>query len=386
MASRLSVLFPGVLAVFFLSCGGPSADTETTTHTGTRASSTTGASEGDSGSDSDSDSVSTMPGLPGTYLALSDFSNRTVELFGTPDDLSAMVHRSTLEFTFAARPCGVGVGPDERVYIADASFPVVGVYTLAGLIEGGEQPFIGDVGSSAINSSCGVAFDAEGTLWVGDGTHGRVLGLRDATSIVGEVDLEADVVIRVSGPGVTPWADIDALHIDPSGDLWVVDYEADTITRIAQVASLNDGNHTALVPAAQLSSADATDGPDLSSRTFHRAGDVAVDGEGRLYVGSRDASYISRFDGARTLEGVVSPQPDAYLVTELERAYLVALDPEGALWTGNGTRVARLSGDPSAPMGVQEASLDRVIPYADAEGTPYSGHGGMSFFVAPPRE
>jgi len=314
------------------------------------------------------------------WLLVSDYGAGVVQILNTEDDLDDLARETPLAIT-GGGPCGVAAGPGNRLYVADYDGGEIVVFGLAAALGGGAPTPVATLTSPALSGPCGLAFDADGTLWVGDFLNGQVLAFRGVGSLTGTHALAADVVLTVGGGGgVLPWGTVIEILIDGAGRLWVADSFEWTVTRIDGVRSLT-GDHTGRVPDAQIVYTDASAPPLGGDYTIADPYSMAVDAAGNLYVGNEGEGYVSRFDGAASLSGVVTPQPSAYLVaTGIDFPYLVALDADGALWVGNDDTVGRLL-SPQSGSGVRQLTPTSTVTYSPSG---FNDGGGMTFVPTPP--
>ena len=313
------------------------------------------------------------------WLLVSDYGDSVVQILNTEDDLDDLARETPLAIA-GSGPCGVAAGPGNRLYVADYDGGEIVVFGLATALGGGVPTPVATLTSPSLSGPCGLAFDADGTLWVGDYSNAQVLGFRGVDTRTGTHDLVADVVLTVGGSGVTAWSFIIEILVDGAGRLWVTDAAGQTITRIDGVRSLT-GDETGRAPNAQIASTTASAPPAGGMGTIASPYSVAVDAAGNLYVGNEDEDYVSRFDGAASLSGVVTPQPSAYLVAAgIDFPYLVALDADGALWVGNEDTVGRLL-SPQSGSGVRELMPTTTVAYSLGG---FNDGGGMTFVPTPP--
>lgn len=316
----------------------------------------------------------------GTWLLISDYGAKRVQVLSTAGALDDLARGTPLNLSDRG-PCGVAVGPGNRLYVADYDNSEIIVYGLAAALEGGSPAVVATITSNELSGPCGVAFDADGTLWVGDYHLEHVVAFRGLGSLAGDHDLEPDVLLTIAGPGVFAWSGIYHVLVDAQDRLWVLDYFNETISRIDAITTLN-GNVLNRVPEMQIVETEATNPPAGGGYTLYDPASIAVDAAGRLYVGNWTEGYVTRFDGAGTAEGVIEPQGSAYLVvTGVEYPYLVALDAEGALWVGNEQTVARVM-NPGSGTGVRTLVPTRSLTYTGSVDG-YNDGGGMTFVPMP---
>ncbi len=312
------------------------------------------------------------------WLLVSDYVDGVVQVLSTEGDLDGLARETPLAIA-GSGPCGVAVGPGDRLYVADYDGGEIVVFGLTTALAGGAPTPVATLTSASLSGPCGLAFDADGTLWVGDYSNDQVLAFRGVGSLTGTQNLTADVVLSAGGVGIEAWGGVIEILIDGAGRLWVADLFAWTITRIDGVRNLS-GDHTGRVPDAQIVYETASAPPLGGDYTIADPYSMAVDAAGNLYVGNGFEGYVSRFDGAASFSGVVTPQPSAYLVASgIDFPYLVALDAEGALWVGNEDTVGRLL-SPQSGSGVRDLTPTTTVTYSPSG---YNDGGGMTFVPMP---
>jgi len=353
----------------------------------------------------------TGPGGAGVEVMLiPDFSSSRIEILreGGPFGLLEM----STPLNTALFPTAVAVGPDGRVYVAsvlanpnqdpDDPFDDGGVliYPPAAL-QGGTVAPIGVLTSPLLGHPFALKFDANGTLWVGNTWQDldpknpfpdeafrfvALLAFRDVASITANADRDPDVVLATF-LGDTPegfyvgWGNqIQSMHIDPAGNLWVTD--GGTVTRIDDLANVADGTVLDLVPGVQIQTqfAGVSDPNDNSIIGPHSA---VVDAGGRLYVGNSGNNAVSRFDDAASLTGVVVTQPTLrFFVDGVETPSLMTIDDDGALWFGygNGSTLRNIIG-PETVTNRNFAATSYSVVYTPGFGTYASG--GLTIATAP---
>lgn len=145
-------------------------------------------------------------------------------------------------------------------------------YTKRQLIDGGPQaPAVRITADSAgsLSLPSGAAFDASGNLWVTD-DNDTVLEYTKAQLATGgaqvpAITLRSDSSSSIAGP--------DGLGFDSSGNLWVANFDQNTVVEFAKAQLGADGAPT---PAVTLSSDDAESLSEPDALTFDRHGDLWV--------------------------------------------------------------------------------------------------------------
>jgi len=352
----------------------------------------------------------TGPGGADTEVMLiPNFSNARIEILrdGGPFDALQM----STPLNTALFPTAVAVGPDGRVYVASVSanpnqdpgdpFDDGGIviYPPAAL-QGGTVAPVAVLTSPLLGHPFALTFDANGTLWVGNTWQDldpknpfpaeafrfvALLAFRDVASITANADPDPDVVLATL-QGATPagfyvgWGNqIQSLHIDPAGHLWVTD--GGTVTRIDDLADVADGTVLDLVPGVQIQmQLEAVADPNDNSIIDPRS--AVVDAGGRLYVGNGGNSAVSRFDNAADLTGVVLTQPGRrFFVDGVTTPSLMTMDADGALWFGygNGDTLRRVLG----PETVSNRGFAATTSVAYTPGFGTYASGGLTMAFAP---
>lgn len=212
---------------------------------------------------------------------------------------------------------------------------------------------------SVMTSPFGVTVGADGTLFVSEALAHRVLAFQNAASlanganasfVLGQPDF-TDVTNRTTRDGMNGPRGI---AVDADGNLFVADAFNDRVLRFDGAASLGNG---ALASSAfgQANFTSSTFG--TSQNRFSRPFDVAIDGEGRLWVADQLNSRVVGFSNAATLPGFPSAdlligQADfvdndsgtserdlAYAdfdpMTSLDSSFGVGSGPDGRVWVAD---------------------------------------------------
>jgi hypothetical protein len=319
--------------------------------------------------------VTGVGGADTEVMLIPNFTNSRIEILrvgGPFNQLLLSTPLNTVPF-----PTAVAVGPDGRVYVASVSanpnqdpddpFDDGGIviYPPAAL-NGGTVAPIAVLTSPLLGNPFALTFDANGTLWVGNTWQDpdprnpfpedafrfvALLGFRDVVSITANADRDPDVVLATLQGDTAQgfyvgWGNqIESMHLDGAGHLWVTD--GGTVTRIDDLADVADGTVLDLEPGAQIQTqfAAVTD-PDDNNVISPRS--AVVDAGGRLYVGNGGSKAVSRFSDAADLTGVVLTQPDGrFFVDGVPAPFLMTINAGGELWFGAGVNdTLRLVGSP----------------------------------------
>jgi len=168
------------------------------------------------------------------------------------------------------------------------------------------------------NRGEGIAFDANGNMWVAD--FNGYLYRYDATSLVGSGTPTPVVTIDA-----TAYGSLVGLAFDASGNLWAGDFFNDRLLGYAPSQLAATG---APAPAVTISAS--------GSSLVNPAG-IAFDGHGNLWVANRSGAKVVSFSPAQ-LAATGSPQPSVTLSTSgssLAAPYALAFDAGGNLWVSN---------------------------------------------------
>ena len=310
----------------------------------------------------------TGPGGANTeVMLLANFTESRIEILRRGGLFNELQMSTPLNLSPVRFPTAVAVGPDNRVYVAAATANPsadpenqfddggIAIYPPAAL-NGGTVAPIAILTSPLLGTPFALILDDNGTLWVGNtwqfgdprNPFGEdpfrfvaLLGFRDVANITANTERAPDIVLATF-QGFSPdgfyvgWGgQITSLHIDPAGNLWVTD--GNSVTRIDDLASVEDGTVLDLVPGVQIQmqSLGMSD-PDDNSIAGPRS--AVIDAAGRLYVGNSGNKAVSRFDNAATLTGVVQTQPTLrFFVDGVPTPSLMTIDTDGGLWFGYGT-------------------------------------------------
>jgi sugar lactone lactonase YvrE len=191
---------------------------------------------------------------------------RVLRTFGTPGSGNGQLND----------PEAIAVSGGD-VYVADAGNSRVEEYTTAGRFTatiGGPG-----TGSGQFTTPEGVAADASGTIYVSDTPNDRIEEFAPAGSYI------KSITASVSKP--------QGLSIDASGDLWVADNGytdagGDNVLEFSPSGSL----------IATLGSSESADYGGMSNPA-----DVALDGQGNVYVAEPDYDLVQEFNVDSLYEG-----------------------------------------------------------------------------------
>ena len=232
---------------------------------------------------------------------------------------------------------------------------------------------------NTFNSPRGIAVDNTGRLWVGDGINSRVVWFNaahtlssnqpNADGVLGQLDFTSTTSARTQS-GMS--SNVEAVSIDNSGTLWVVDRVNHRALRFDNAASKANGANADGV----LGQADFTSSSVIvtQNRMFNPFG-AFIDDNGTLWVADRGNNRVLRFDNAASkanganTDGVLG-QADftsksfATTQSEINQPINVAVDGDGRLYVAevNNNRVLIFDNAASKANG---ANADNVLGQAD---------------------
>jgi streptogramin lyase len=313
-------------------------------------------------------------------LLVPNFDAGNVSVLRPQDRVAGGSPSRTFRFANLEEPCGVAVGPDGRVYVADYAVGTIYVGGLAAALGGGTIPTLAELTSAAVVGPCGIAFDAAGNLWVGDYDAAAVVNLGDPSGLTGAALVTAAAVLAVSSaPEYTSFAYLYDILFDAQGRLWVVDADG-VVYRFDAPSQINGIQEVA--PSLELRTYQD---PATGRWSLNGVETIALDAQGRLYAGTGEG--VHRFDGGASLSGVVTDRvPNAFIQTGEDYPSVIVLDSAGRLWVAHwnddeGTPQALLRIDsPSSGSGVVNANAGLALDWA-ASGFV---EGGRPVFVSTP--
>ncbi len=157
--------------------------------------------------------------------------------------------------------------------------------------------------AASVNSAVGLALDGAGNLWVSDSDNNRVLMFTLAVTRVDPSPTAAKVLGQAnfttrnapSPPTNASMSRPNGLHVDGSGDLWVVDTGNHRILRYDNASALANG---AAAGGVLGQAAFNTNGSGSGAGSL--AGPIAasVDGAGTLWVADRDNNRVVGYPNA----------------------------------------------------------------------------------------
>jgi sugar lactone lactonase YvrE len=209
-------------------------------------------------------------------------------------------------------PIGIAVDAGNNVWVSDSGNNTIReisggmVTTVAGIVgPGGYQN--GPVATAAFFSPEGMAFDAQGNLYIADSSNcaiREITGIGTASTAVSTLAgpsglgqcSYADGGINGSGVSLARFNNPTGLAVDSNGNVYVADENNDVIRLIAP------GGNVSTV-AGLANAAGSKDGTGTLAR-FNHPTSVALDGQGNIYVADSENYTIRRISPSP------SPTPD----------------------------------------------------------------------------
>jgi len=224
-----------------------------------------------------------------------------------PTPIVTITSAATFGFLF-----GCNFDPQGNLWLADYTHD--SIYELsAAQLRGGS----GDVTPAIVISSGSldgpnfVTFDSSGNAWVDDENHGGKLLEFTSNQLTSGGAKTPQVVISDDGSGTSLFAPGE-IAFDKSGNLWVPNYDADTVVEYAKSQLSNSGNPA---PIVKLTSA-AFDGPF----------GAVLDSKGNLWVANYNDQQIDKF-AASQLGSSGSPTPAVTLTGPATQNYQIIFGP-----------------------------------------------------------
>ena len=168
--------------------------------------------------------------------------------------------------------------------------------------------------SRGSTSPAGVAFDADGNLWVANGATNTVVMFSPAQLAADDTEmLDAAVTIRADAKGSLN--NPTGVAFDADGNLWVSNTDSHTVVKFTPTQLAVSGKPT---PDVTISAtARAILGPSVS---LYSPEGLAFDSSGDLWVANvptqATLSSLVRFSGVGDLSGDVSPDPATTIATD----------------------------------------------------------------------
>jgi sugar lactone lactonase YvrE/Leucine-rich repeat (LRR) protein len=286
----------------------------------------------------------------------------------------------------------------------------------------GQSNFTSNVASvSNLSAPEGMYLDSQGNLWIADGGNNRIVRFNQATTIANNTAVPISSGIIYGQPNASTNASTVAqntiripigVFVDESvGALWIADLFYNRVVRYDNIytytASAQQINASLVLGQADFVSPLINrndDNANVQANGMRAPSDVWVDANGRLYVAELDNNRVIWFNNARSLtiadngrnaDGVLGQanltsglpnrvnsaqaSADPAAANTLNRPNKIVVEPNGAVWVGDGLnhRVVRYdaptSNGPNAAIILgQSASNTRVSGSASsAMNTPF---------------
>lgn len=208
-------------------------------------------------------------------------------------------------------PSGMAFSPATgKVFVVDGGQHRILRFSSSAALGNGEaaeavlgQPDFGstEFGTSAtmLNDPGQAVIDAAGNLWVADSGNSRVLRWANADTlasgspaiqVLGQLNFDSR---SGTGLGASRLQDPESLALDPAGRLWVLDRYSHRVVWFE--TPLTKGNGAAADGVVGQADFDSY-APGTSAQQFRNPFDIAVDGQGRLWVADVDNARVLRFD------------------------------------------------------------------------------------------
>ncbi len=324
------------------------------------------------------------------FLLIANYSGHHIEVLSAVDDPAALQHDTGAGFTTEddASVAMAVFGPDGRIYVADHGVGRILVYDADAAFAASAPAPVAVITSADIIEPVALAFNAAGELWVvdrrrsseGDPHANRLVKLHSAGTAVGPTDLDGTTVVEFDDAASPDFKydQLGGLFIDQTGNIWVTDVLNWNVARIDDPDGLL-GVVLGVVPDLQFKSVDFA-APDDSA--IRNPTSLAMDADGRLYIGNRGQTSVARFDDPYAVtNNALSVAPSAVIVSGLPNTTLVAVDGDGALWVASSgpadpATIARFA-NPGSGMGLQTPAASTTFAWAPANA--YAAGGGMLF-------
>lgn len=285
---------------------------------------------------------------PDGSFYIGDLFNFVVERVGPDGNLSVVAGNGAYgtpspgpaTSTSLGAPNGMVVDKEGNLYIADAQDDLVEKVTPGGTLSvvagtgTGGPPTPGPAVNSNLNSPQDVAVDAEGNLYISDGSNGVVEKVTPGGTL--------SIVANVGQPG--------GLAVDSAGNLFITDRSQSQVLKLDAQGMLS-------VIAGTGTTGAPTPGPATSSDLFAPSG-VAVDAQGNVFIADGQNHLIEKVDPAGILSIVAgegssgAPVPGPAASSPLGFPSGVAVDGLGNLYVSDASSNVIAKVTPAAPVNV----------------------------------
>ncbi len=252
-------------------------------------------------------------------LYIADTNNSRIRMVGTDDNISTVAGGGSGGDGGAAtaarlgRPRGVAVDGSGNVYIADTDNHRIRkvdadtdfISTVAGSRYGGDSGDGGAATAAQLSYPYGVAVDGSGNLYIADTNNSRIRKVDAATNKISTVAGDGTYGFDGDGgPAVAAqlWTPYD-VAVDGDGNLYIVDTNNLRIRKVDAVTGFIS------TVAGNGSYGFSGDGAAATAAQLSSRQGVAVDGDGNLYIADSFNHRIRKVDFTAT----VTPGPTATL-------------------------------------------------------------------------
>lgn len=296
-------------------------------------------------------------------------------------------------------PTGVAVDPAGDLYIADHSNAEVLRVTPAGVLSviagtgRAGLPVPGPAAASPLGYLHSIALDTAGDLYIADYSNSLVEKVTPA-GVLSVVAGDGTEATPVPGPATTSPLSVAGIAVDPAGNLYLADYNTDTVDRVDVDGTLSvvAGTGTAGNPTAGPATASTLNSPqgvsvDAASGNLYVAdgnnGDIErITPTGTLSVIAGNGTYgIPTYGGSATASGldypidaVTSPGGAVYLVENLhstiDRLDVVAPTAPTGVTATAGDHSATLTWTAPDNAGGDPVTSSQITPYINGTAQP----------------
>jgi sugar lactone lactonase YvrE len=250
------------------------------------------------------------------------------------------------------RPTGLAFDAQGNMYIADLYANRIRKVNTAGIITTiagtGFGGFSGDglpATSAQLNAPEGVAVDGQGNVYIADRNNGRIRKVNPAgtiTTFAGGGNLLGDGGPATSARVASP----DGVAVDGQGNVYIADRDQMRVRKVNSAGIIT----TIAGDGTQGSGGDG--GPAISAQ-LRFPGGLAIDGQGNVYIADRDNQRIRKVNAAgiiTTVAGtgaICSPNfvcgdGGLSIFATLQSPTGVALDAQGSLYIVMASRVRKV--------------------------------------------
>jgi uncharacterized protein (TIGR03437 family) len=309
--------------------------------------------------------------------------------------------------SFAGPIDGIAIAPNGNVYISESQGNVVRLISKNGIISTvagtGLPGYLGDGGpavSARLNGPSGLAVDAAGNLYIADGSSVRKVSPDGTiTTFAGTGSFSGDP--GDGGPATSALLQAPfGLAFDANGNLYISDQYANNVRKVSP-------NGVITTVAGTGSGGTLGDGGPALSAQLLSPESIAIDGAGNLYIADFGNNRVRKVSTNGIITTVAGTGGFGYLgdggpATGAQFYYIsaVAIDPSGNLLIAdeNNSRVRRvtsdgniatIAGDGVAGFVFKSSPATSASLYAPSalavggNGTVYIGDGGGAYILVP---